>query len=75
MEKVGIPGLFFRQIKKVDTRINTYYNIFTGNEMTASEIKKLLKKAGFEIIAGAKHDRNRFEYIKRSGHKLSARSR
>ena len=33
MEKVGIPGLFFRQIKK------------------------LLKKAGFEIIAGAKHDK------------------
>ncbi len=57
MEKVGIPGLFFRQIKKVDTRINTYYNIFTGNKMTASEIKKLLKKAGFEIIAGAKHDK------------------
>lgn len=25
--------------------------------MTASEIKKLLKKAGFEIIAGAKHDK------------------
>jgi len=43
--------------------------------MTASEIKKLLKKAGFEIIAGAKHDRNRFQYLKRSGHKLSARSR
>ena len=25
--------------------------------MTANEIKKLLKKAGFEIIAGAKHDK------------------
>ena len=41
----------------IDIRINTCYYGDTGNEMTASEIKKLLKKAGFEIIAGAKHDK------------------
>ena len=41
----------------IDIRINTCYYSNTGNEMTASEIKKLLKKAGFEIIAGAKHDK------------------
>ena len=41
----------------IDIRINTCYYSDTGNEMTANEIKKLLKKAGFEIIAGAKHDK------------------
>ena len=28
-----------------------------GDAMTADEIIKLLKKAGYEIIAGAKHDK------------------